>query len=133
MTLLDADLIELTWIPLNRLDCPWNWLNWICQLLFTKNKEETFLDELLTAFQEGAWNKIGIINKLLKAYKPEDVEWILWMEPDAIFDNPAFTFPFEHYQGKNIITVADAAQVSSGESKGMTLEYSGVVSKCNKI
>ena len=73
--------------------------------------------------QEGAWNKIGILNKLLRAYKPKDVEWILWMEPDAIFDNPAFTFPFEHYQGRDIVTVADLEKVKAGDINGRILTF----------
>jgi hypothetical protein len=54
----------------------------------------------------------------LDAYSPADAEWILWMEPDAIFDDPSFTFPFEFYQGRDIITVANTQLVAQGDLNG---------------
>lgn len=68
--------------------------------------------------QEGSWNKIGILRKLLDAYTPVEAEWILWMEPDAIFDDPGFTIPFEFYQGRDIITVPSSQLPAEGNLDG---------------
>lgn len=68
--------------------------------------------------QEGSWNKIGILRKILATYTAEEVEWILWMEPDAIFDDSGLTMPFEFYQGKDIITVADPDLAANGDLDG---------------
>ena len=68
--------------------------------------------------KEGSWNKIGILRKLLDAYSPAEAEWILWMEPDAIFDDPSFTIPFEFYQGRDIITVASPQLAAQGDLDG---------------
>ena len=68
--------------------------------------------------QEGSWNKIGILRKLLADHSPEELEWVLWMEPDAIFDDPGFTIPFEFYQGFDIISVADPVRAAEGHLNG---------------
>ena len=68
--------------------------------------------------QEGSWNKIGILRKLLDAYSPAEAEWILWMEPDAIFDDLSFTIPFEFYQGRDVITVASPELADQGDLNG---------------
>ena len=68
--------------------------------------------------QEGSWNKIGILQKLLSIYTAAEVEWILWMEPDAIFDDPSFTIPFEFYQGMDIVTVANPQKAADGDQDG---------------
>ena len=51
-------------------------------------------------------------------HSPEELEWVLWMEPDAIFDDPGFTIPFEFYQGFDIISVADPVNAAKGELDG---------------
>ena len=58
------------------------------------------------------------MRKLLAANPPADAEWILWMEPDTLFDDPSFTFPFEFYQGIDLVTVADVEAFKKGNPKG---------------
>ena len=36
--------------------------------------------------------------KVLDETPPEQAEWILFMQPDTVIDDVAFTFPFEFYQ-----------------------------------
>ena len=40
------------------------------------------------------------------------------MEPDAIFDDPSFTIPFEFYQGYDIVSVADPQNAAKGYLDG---------------
>ena len=45
------------------------------------------------------------------------------MEPDAIFDDPSFTIPFEFYQGFDIISVADPQNAAKGQLDGNLFEH----------
>lgn len=55
------------------------------------------LDEKLA----GWWVKLFVIHMLMLA-RP-DVEWILWMDSDAIFTNMTFEFPLEKYKDHNMV------------------------------
>lgn len=54
----------------------------------------------------------------MSTYTEDELEWVLWMEPDAIFDDPSLTIPFEFYQGMDIITVADPKKADLGDPEG---------------
>ena len=51
------------------------------------------------------------------------------MEPDAIFDDPSFTIPFEFYQGMNIVTVGDPEKATMGNFEG----GAGSLSTSNRV
>lgn len=64
------------------------------------------------------WNKVALLQKVLKETPPERAPWILYMQPDTIIDDIAFTFPFEMYQGKDWVSVGDANSAKQGWASG---------------
>lgn len=70
------------------------------------------------AVQMWAWNKVAVLQKVLKETPPERAPWILYMQPDTIIDDVAFTFPFEMYQDKHWVSVGNADSVMSGWASG---------------
>ncbi|KAJ7518083.1 hypothetical protein O6H91_21G054400 [Diphasiastrum complanatum] len=56
-----------------------------------------FLDPQMTSF----WAKLPLVRKLMLAH-PE-VEWIWWMDSDAMFTDMVFELPMEKYKDKNFI------------------------------
>ena len=73
------------------------------------------------ALQMWAWNKVALLQKVLKETPPERAPWILYMQPDTIIDDTAFTFPFDLYQGKHWVSVGDANSVKQGWASGASL------------
>ena len=65
-----------------------------------------------------AWNKVALLQKVLRETPPERAPWILYMQPDTIIDDIAFTFPFEMYQDKHWISVGEAQSVLNGWASG---------------
>lgn len=66
-----------------------------------------------------AWNKVALLQKVLRDTPPETAPWILYMEPNAIFSEMAPTFPFEVYAGKHWVSNGDMQGLlggSAGES-----------------
>ena len=61
---------------------------------------------------------MALLQKVLKETPPESVPWILYMQPDTIIDDIAFTFPFEMYQGKDWVSVGDANSAKQGWASG---------------
>jgi xyloglucan 6-xylosyltransferase len=49
----------------------------------------------------GYWSKIPLARRLMLAH-PE-VEWIWWVDSDAIFTDMAFELPLPRYDGKNLV------------------------------
>ncbi len=74
------------------------------------------------------WNKVALLQKVLKETPPESAPWILYMQPDTIIDDIAFTFPFEMYQGKDWVSVGDANSAKQGWASGEALF--GIVRAC---
>lgn len=44
------------------------------------------------------WAKLQLLRKLM-VHNPE-LEWIWWMDSDALFTDMTFAFPMEKYKGK---------------------------------
>ncbi len=76
-----------------------------------------------TAAQMWAWNKVALLQKVLKETPPERAPWILYMQPDTIIDDIAFTFPFEMYQDKHWVSVGKAESVLNGWASGRPLTF----------
>ena len=70
-----------------------------------------------------AWNKVALLQKVLKETPPERAPWILYMQPDTIIDDIAFTFPFEMYQDKHWVSVGNAESVLNGWASGEPLTF----------
>ncbi|KAJ1274273.1 hypothetical protein BS78_05G050000 [Paspalum vaginatum] len=49
----------------------------------------------------GYWSKIPLVRRLMLAH-PE-VEWIWWVDSDAIFTDMAFELPLDRYDGRNLV------------------------------
>ena len=63
------------------------------------------LRQAVPSAQAWAWDKVAQMVKVLDETPPEQAEWILFMQPDTVIDDVAFTFPFEFYQvhdGRNL-------------------------------
>lgn len=58
------------------------------------------------------------MQRVLAETPPERAPWILYMQPDTIIDDIAFTFPFEMYAGKDWVSVGDADSVLKGWASG---------------
>ena len=72
--------------------------------------------ELVSAWDlEAAWNKIPLLYILMHSESPvtQGIEWLLWMDDDAIFTDMNFTFPFDDYdaQGINLVIWGDPQRV----------------------
>jgi len=72
--------------------------------------------ELVSAWDlEAAWNKIPLLYVLMHPDSPvtRGVEWLLWMDDDAIFTDMNFTFPFAEYDaaGVNLVIWGDPQRV----------------------
>ncbi len=65
-----------------------------------------------------AWNKVALLQKVLRETPPERAPWILYIQPDTIVDDIAFTFPFEMYQDKHWVSVGKAESVLNGWASG---------------
>jgi len=52
------------------------------------------------AAQAWAWDKVAQMVKVLDETPAEQAEWILFLQPDTVIDDVAFTFPFEFYQAR---------------------------------
>lgn len=68
--------------------------------------------------QNGQWNKVSFIKKILDTTDPSDAEWILYMEADTIIDAPGFTLPFEFYAGRDIVLLGSPTSIRAGDLKG---------------
>ncbi|KAL5205197.1 hypothetical protein ABZP36_033406 [Zizania latifolia] len=49
----------------------------------------------------GYWAKLPLLRRLMLSH-PE-VEWVWWMDSDALFTDMAFELPFERYEGRNLV------------------------------
>ncbi|XP_062197789.1 probable glycosyltransferase 3 [Phragmites australis] len=49
----------------------------------------------------GYWSKIPLLRRLMLAH-PE-VEWVWWVDSDAIFTDMAFELPLSRYEGRNLV------------------------------
>jgi xyloglucan 6-xylosyltransferase len=55
------------------------------------------LDHLMTGF----WTKLPLLRNMMLAH-PE-VEWLWWMDSDAMFTDMSFQVPLEKYQSYNLV------------------------------
>lgn len=55
-----------------------------------------------------------MVKDLLETTPTHVAEWILYMDSEAIFDDPSVTFAFEFYRGRDVILTGDSASWDSG-------------------
>ena len=54
------------------------------------------------------WSQITMVRRLLESTPVHVAEWILYMDSEAIFNDPAVTFAFEFYGGRDLIVTGSA-------------------------
>lgn len=68
--------------------------------------------------QEGTWNKVGMMRKILEDTPPERAEWIVHMQPETFFDDTTFAIPFDSYRDKDLILIGNQTALRSGQMRG---------------
>ena len=71
--------------------------------------------------QEGTWNKVGMMRKILEDTPPERAEWIVHMQPETFFDDTTFSIPFDSYRDKDLILIGNQTALRSGQMRGESL------------
>ena len=77
--------------------------------------------ELRLHSQEGTWNKVGMIRKILEDTPPERAEWIVYMQPETFFDDTTFAIPFDSYRDKDLILIGNQTALRNGQMRGEPL------------
>ena len=49
---------------------------------------------------KGPWNKVALMRKLMEH---RSVEWLFWMDADALITDMSFVFPIERYKDYNLV------------------------------
>ncbi|KAK9789231.1 hypothetical protein WJX73_005530 [Symbiochloris irregularis] len=61
------------------------------------------------------WAFVSMVKELLETTPTHVAEWILYMDSEAIFDDPSVTFAFEFYRGRDVVLTGDSANWDSGK------------------
>ena len=72
----------------------------------------------LSALQEGTWNKVGMIRKIMEDTPPERAEWIVYMQPETFFDDTTFAIPFDSYRDRDLILIGNQTALLQGQMRG---------------
>ena len=59
---------------------------------------------------------MALIHKLLKETPSSEVEWILYMDPQTLFDQPSYVFNFEFYAGRDLVLPCALWPAKKGET-----------------
>ena len=62
------------------------------------------------------FGRAALIHRLLRETPSSEVEWILYMDPQTLFDQPSYVFNFEFYAGRDLVLSCDLWKVKSGET-----------------
>ncbi len=69
-----------------------------------------------------AWNKLALLQKVLRETPPQTASWILYMRPDTMINDITTSFPFEMYEGRHWVSVGDMQSVLNGWASGELLD-----------
>ena len=78
----------------------------------------SFIESCWYLTQEGTWNKVGMMRKILEDTPPERAEWIVHMQPETFFDDTTFSIPFDSYRDKDLILIGNQTALRSGQMRG---------------
>ena len=70
------------------------------------------------AAQEGTWNKVGMLRKIMEDTPPERAEWIVYMQPETFFDDTTFAIPFDSYRDKDLVLIGNQTALRDGKMRG---------------
>ena len=73
---------------------------------------------MCTPGQEGSWAKVGLVRRLLEEVPPARAQWLLFMQPDALIDDVAYSLPFDNYQDKDLVALGNATRLAAGDPGG---------------
>jgi hypothetical protein len=82
--------------------------------------------ELVSAWDlEAAWNKIPLLYILMHPDSPvsQDIEWLLWMDDDAIFSDMNFSFPFDTCEPAAAWSLVWLGEVVSSARRALSRRY----------
>ena len=68
--------------------------------------------------QEGTWNKVGMLRKIMEDTPPERAEWIVYMQPETFFDDTTFAIPFDSYRDKDLVLIGNQTALRDGKMRG---------------
>ena len=71
-----------------------------------------------------AWNKVGLLQKVLRETPPQTAPWILYMRPDTMINDIIISYPFEMYEGRHWVSVGDTQSILNGWASGELLHVS---------
>lgn len=75
-------------------------------------------DDCACHIQEGTWNKVGMLRKILEDTPRERAEWIVYMQPETFFDDTTFSIPFDSYRDKDLVLIGNETALRSGQMRG---------------
>ncbi len=85
--------------------------NWL-EMLSVKNKENyaiarnysfSWFTADVQRDMRGNWNKLAALQLVFDALEPNDNEWVLWVDSDALFVELGQDIPLEKYQGYHVV------------------------------
>lgn len=76
-----------------------------------------------------AWNKVALLQKVLRETPPQTAPWILYMRPDTMINDITITYPFEMYKGRHWVSVGDTQSILDGWASGELLHVSAYCCK----
>ena len=62
------------------------------------------------------FERAAAVLKLLQGIPASEAEWILYMDPQTMFDAPTETFNFEFYAGRDLVVACDIWKLKSGDT-----------------
>lgn len=75
-------------------------------------------DDCACYIQEGTWNKVGMVRKILEDTPRERAEWIVYMQPETFFDDTTFSIPFDSYRDKDLVLIGNETALRNGQMRG---------------
>ena len=73
----------------------------------------------LGGLQGHEFSRAALLHKLLRETPSSEVEWILYMDPQTLFDQPTYVFNFEFYAGRDLVLSCNIWEVKSGDTGGL--------------
>lgn len=75
------------------------------------------------AVQEGTWNKVGMLRKIMEDVPPERAEWIVYMQPETFFDDTTFAIPFDSYRDRDLVLIGNQTALRNGQMRGEAITW----------
>ena len=80
-------------------------------------------DDCACHIQEGTWNKVGMLRKILEDTPRERAEWIVYMQPETFFDDTTFSIPFDSYRDKDLVLIGNETALRNGQMRGESTHF----------